>query len=96
MDWMKSLTVNWKTNLAGIVTFLLSVPAFVSALSAWAAHQPVDWRSVIVSVALTAGGVGLISAKDSTTHSTIAQVQASTQQEKAVEAVAKADTPVKI
>jgi hypothetical protein len=71
---MKDYLKNWKTTLAGVVAFLMSVPAFVSALQAWGAHQAVDLRSVFISVALTAGGVGLMAAKDSTTHSTPAEV----------------------
>jgi hypothetical protein len=70
---------NWKTNLAGVATFLTACPGFVSAIQAWAAHQAVDWRSVLVSTALTAVSGGLLAAKDSTTHSTIAEVQGSTE-----------------
>jgi hypothetical protein len=70
----QSLTKNWKTTVAGILTFLMGVPSFVTALQAWGAHQAVDWRSVAVSVALTAGGAGLVAAKDATTHSTPTEV----------------------
>jgi hypothetical protein len=79
MNW-EAITKNWKTTLAGILTFLLGAPAFVSALQAWGAHQPVDWRAVLVSVALTAGAAGLLSAKDSSTHSTVAEVSKATAQ----------------
>jgi hypothetical protein len=78
----KAILANWKTTLAGIVTFLLSVPAFVAAIQAWGNHQPVDWRSVLVAVAIAAGGAGLMVAKDSSTHSTIAEVQKATTDDK--------------
>ena len=78
MTFWDSITKNWKTSLTGIVTFLLSVPGIVSALQSWANHQPVDWRNVVMSIALAVGGSGLLAAKDSTTHSTIAQVQTAT------------------
>ncbi len=77
MNWA-SITKNWKTSLGGIVAFLFSVPAFVSALQAWAAGKPVDWKSVLVSLAMTAAGSGLLLAKDSTTHSTEREVFAAT------------------
>lgn len=76
MDW---LTKNWKTTLAGVATFLAGVPGFVAALEAWSHHQAVDWRQVIVSIALSAAGAGLASAKDSTTHSTADEVKNSTE-----------------
>jgi len=87
----QSITVNWKTTLAGILTFLTSVPAFVTAIEAWGRHQPVDWRSVLVSTAMAAAGAGLLVAKDSTTHSTLDQVRTSTIKEEV--ANEKADTP---
>ena len=52
MNW-QTISKNWKTSLAGaasfsmgILTFLLSVPAFMAAAQEWSAHQPVDWRGV--------------------------------------------------
>ena len=87
----QSITANWKTTLAGILTFLTSVPAFVTAIEAWGRHQPVDWRSVLVSVAITAAGAGLLVAKDSTTHSTLEEVRTSTIKEEI--ATAKAENP---
>ena len=74
----KLLGINWKTTLAGVLTFLSGVPGFVTAIQAWANHQAVNWREVIVSVALAAAGAGLAVAKDSSTHSTADQIQAST------------------
>lgn len=73
MNW-QTIVKNYKTTIAGIIAFLFSVPSFVAALQAWVAHQPVDWRSVLVSVALTALGGGLVAAKDSSTHSTQTEV----------------------
>lgn len=75
-DWMKKLLgTNWKTNLAAIVAFLTSVPQFVMAITAWSHHQPADWRGAVLSI-VVAGG--LAAAKDSTTHSTVAQVEQAT------------------
>ena len=85
MNW-KWLTENWKTTLSGLLVFLLSIPTFVQAMQAWAAHQPVDWRSVLISIVMA---VGLIAAKDSTTHSTAAQVETSTVKDE----IAKAQNP---
>jgi hypothetical protein len=83
----KILGVNWKTTLAGIAAFLSGVPGFVNALTAWGNHQAVNWREVLVSVALAAIGAGLAAAKDGTTHSTTAQVETATA--KAVETTQK-------
>lgn len=84
------LGTNWKTNLAsigtGLLTLLLGIPTFITAITAWSNHQAVDWRSVLTSTALAIVTAGLASAKDSTTHSTVAQVEAST-------AVVAAPTP---
>lgn len=75
-DWMKKiLGLNWKTNLAAILAFLTSVPQFVTAIAAWAHHQPADWRGAILSVVIAAG---FAASKDSTTHSTLLQVETST------------------
>ena len=94
-DFMKKLLgINWKTTLAGVATFLTSVPGFVAAIQAWAAHQPVDWRQVLISVALAATGAGLGAAKDGSTHSTTAQVTASTIENPAVQAKAVVEAKV--
>lgn len=76
---MSTLLTNWKTTLTGVIALLLNVPVFVSAIYAWGKHQPVDWRSVLVTTTLTVVGAGLVAAKDSTTHSTIPQIEASTE-----------------
>lgn len=75
---MNSLLKNWKTTLTGFITLLLSVPTFVTAVTAWGNHQAVDWRSVLISTALAIAGSGLVAAKDASTHSTAAEVQEST------------------
>ena len=94
-DLMKKiLGINWKTTLAGVATFLTGVPGFIAAAQAWAAHQPVDWRQVLISVALTAAGAGLGAAKDGSTHSTEAQITTSTIQNPKVEAQAVVDAKV--
>lgn len=75
-DFMtKILGLNWKTNLAAILAFLTSVPQFVTAISAWSHHQSADWRGAVLSIVVAAG---LAVAKDSTTHSTVAQVEQAT------------------
>lgn len=79
MNW-KTLTANWKTSLTGFIGLLLSVPTFVSALQAWGAHQPVDWRQILVSTTITVISTGLLASKDSTTHSTVQEVEKSTQE----------------
>lgn len=79
---MSILGTNWKTNLTaaltGLLTLLLGIPTFVTAITAWSNHQSVDWRSVLVSTALAVVTAGLAAAKDSTTHSTQAQVTTAT------------------
>jgi hypothetical protein len=79
----QALFVNWKTTLGGLCAFLLSVPSFVTALIAFGHHQPVDWRYVLVSLALTAISAGLASAKDGSTHSTESEMKLSTYKENA-------------
>ncbi len=66
---------NWKTNLAALCAFAYSVPQFVTAIQAWQAHQQPDWRAAVISLIIAAG---LAAAKDGDNHSTIAQVEAST------------------
>jgi len=75
---MNILLKNWKTTVTGLITLVLSVPTFISALTAWGNHQPVDWRSVLITTALAVVGTGLVSAKDGTTHSTASEVQVAT------------------
>src|SRR5216684_3542011 len=74
------LGLNWRTNLTawltGLVTLLLGVPTFISAVQAWGNHQPVDWRSVLVTTALALVTAGLAASKDASNQSTPAQVQA--------------------
>jgi len=75
-NWLINLIgTNWKTNLAAAIIFVLSVPAFVGALTSWAHHQPADWRGAFAGVVVS---IGLAVAKDGSTHSTIAQVKAAT------------------
>lgn len=88
-DFMKKiLGANWKTTGAAILVFLLSVPSVVSAITAWAQHQTPDWRMAILGIVT---GLGLLAAKDSTTHSTAAQVENSTVANSKVEQVAKVE-----
>jgi hypothetical protein len=69
------IKANWKTNLAAACAFAFSVPQFVTAVNAWQAGQPADWRGAFVSLIIA---VGLFAAKDGTNHSTEAQVQKAT------------------
>lgn len=82
---------NWKTNLASILTGLLTtvmgVPTLIAAIAAWSNHQPVDWRAVLTTTVMAIVTAGLAAAKDATTHSTQAQTAAAS-------AVAKAETPI--
>lgn len=64
MKFVKLALANWKTSLAGIAAFLLSLPTLLPALHAWAEHQPVNWRQVTLSLALDAISVGLLHARD--------------------------------
>jgi hypothetical protein len=70
---LKTFGTNWKTNLAAVVSFLLSVPSLISAITICAHHQPADWRGAALGIVIA---LGFAVAKDSTTHSTPAQSQA--------------------
>jgi hypothetical protein len=71
-NWFK---LNWKTNLTATVAVIYSAQQFTSAVMAWENHQPANWRTGVMSLVVAAG---LYAAKDGSTHSTEAQVQAST------------------
>jgi hypothetical protein len=71
---------NWKSNVIATVSIVYSATQFVAAIEAWEAHQPANWRSAIISLLVAA--VGYV-AKDASTHSTQAQVTASTEAVKA-------------
>lgn len=74
--WMQAkFGKNWKTSLAALVSFALSVPQFVTAVQHWVNHQPTDWRGAIAALAVAAG---LAFSKDSDNHSTSAEVQKAT------------------
>jgi hypothetical protein len=70
------ITRNWKTNLIAVIAFIYAVPQVVQSIQAWSNHQPANWRSALVAL-LLAGGMA--AAKDSTTHSTVAEVNQATQ-----------------
>jgi len=63
---------NWKTTSTGVVAILT---ALIDVIHSTASGTPVNWN---VDIPAFIGGVGLIAAKDSTTHSTEAQVQVAT------------------
>jgi hypothetical protein len=77
MNWTLILK-NWRTSLGGIAGFLFSVPIFVGAIQDWAAGRPVNWKYVLVSLAITAFSGSLLNAKDAQTHSTEREVFAAT------------------
>jgi len=66
---------NWKTNLSAAVVFVLSVPEFVTAFTNWVHNQPADWRGAIAGLVVS---IGLAAAKDSSTHSTVTQIEVAT------------------
>lgn len=81
VNWIvKVFGANWKTNLASAVTFLLSVPSLITAITDWAHHQPADWRGAVLGIVVA---TGLAFSKDASNHSTAAQVEKAT--EKAAE-----------
>lgn len=77
---VKVLGPNWKTTLAALLSFAMSVPQLVTAFTNWAHHQPADWRGAVIGLVIAAG---LAASKDADNHSTVAQVEKAT--EKAAE-----------
>jgi hypothetical protein len=69
------ITMNWKTSLAGLVAFILSVPQAVTALHQLQAGQKVDWLGTAICLLVAAVG---LSAKDCNTHSNQLQVAKAT------------------
>lgn len=63
---------NSKTTILGI---LMIVGALIHAVSQYLSGQPVDTTVIFGAVS---GGIGLIAAKDSTTHSTVTEVHQAT------------------
>jgi undecaprenyl pyrophosphate phosphatase UppP len=76
----KILGMNWRTNLAAVVSFVMGVPAAVGAITNWLHHEPADWRGAAVALVVA---FGFAMSKDSQTHSTVAQVETSTAEVKA-------------
>jgi hypothetical protein len=79
MNWA-AIVKNWKTSISGAVLWLLSIDPIYSAIQDYAQGKPVNWKNVLLTAILWAAGHGLIQAKDSTTHSTYAEMQAATTQ----------------
>jgi hypothetical protein len=69
---MGDLLKNWKTSSAGVAAICSALADIAHSLSA---GTPVNWN---VDIPAIFGGIGLIAAKDSTTHSTVAQVETAT------------------
>jgi hypothetical protein len=82
--WFKT---NWKSNVLATVAVVYSAQQFTSAVIAWENHEPANWRTAVISLIVAA--VGYV-AKDSDTHSTAAQVQASTIENPSIQAAAVA------
>ena len=77
-----AILTNWKSSLLGILGGILYIIAQT--------YKPgMTWRDFAVAAAIA--GIGLVT-KDSTTHSTVAQVQESTNQVAAATGV----TPVQV
>jgi drug/metabolite transporter (DMT)-like permease len=78
--WMtKVLGESWRTNAVSVLAFLYTVPQVVAAVTAYINHQPADWRGAATGTLIAAG---LWLAKDKQVHSTMAQVEAASQQPK--------------
>ena len=88
VTWFRT---NLKSNLIATGAIIYSAQAFTSAVVAWENGQPANWRSAIVSLFVAA--LGYV-AKDSTTHSTAAQVQVSTIQNPDIQAKAVVEAKV--
>lgn len=67
---------NYKTTLFGILTILLTAAGPV--LDHYYPLGGLNWTSLCATLAGVSGGAGLLAAKDSTTHSTDAQVAKAT------------------
>lgn len=84
MKWIvRVFGPNWKTSLAALLSFAISIPQLVTAFTDWSHHQPADWRGALVAIIVAAG---LAASKDADNHSTIAQVEKATEKEKAASA----------
>lgn len=77
-----SLGKNWKTTVGGailmIAGFAYSLPALLTSDNI---TLPPKWQHILVLVAAIGGAIVGFGAKDSTTHSTVDQVQTSTNQD---------------
>jgi hypothetical protein len=90
-----SLT-NWKTTITGIAVILITAAGPV--LDHYHPLVGLSWTAITTSIAAAISGVGLVAAKDASTHSTTAQsaaAQATVQgQVNAPELVKAADAQV--
>ena len=82
-QWWAGAVANLRTTIPGAVAFLLGISGVTEALYAWAGGQPVNWRQVVVSIAIAVGGIGHMNSKDALTHSTEKQVEQATVEAKA-------------
>ena len=65
---------NWKTTAFGLAVIIIT--AIGPVLDHYFPLVGLSWTAIATSIAALFGGAGLISAKDSTTHSSPAQVLA--------------------
>ena len=70
--WFKE---NWKSNLIATVAIIYSAQQFTAGVAAWENHQSTNWRAAWLSLLVAAVGYVV---KDSSTHSTSAQVTQAT------------------
>jgi hypothetical protein len=77
MQLTSLMITSWRSTLAGVIGFLFSLPLFIQAITDWSNHRPVDWRQVVIGLAISAVSTGLGVTKDAAVHSTFAQVEAS-------------------
>ena len=72
--WIYVIT-NWKSSLGGLLAFVMSVPAAVTAIHQLQTGQKVDWH--FTAICLVIAGIGFVT-KDASTHSTQLQVAKAT------------------
>lgn len=74
-DLLKYLKANWKTVLIATIAVIYAAPQFVTAIQAWANHQPADWRHAVLGLIVA---VGFYLSKTGTNHSTMDEVHEAT------------------
>jgi hypothetical protein len=70
---------NWKTNVLATVAIVYSATQFVTAVQAWEAGQPANWKAAFISLIVAAVGYA---AKDAGNVPTQTEVNIATQKAK--------------